>query len=420
MASQAAARLEKVEQSLMCPITLSTFVDPVVLAETGHTYEREAIETWLRNNALRCPKTSRQLKSATLVPNYTVRATLSDLGLQVAPLLPDAAPTAQLDLSEGALINAIRTDNVDLVKAMLRAGANPNAIWMDHATMTMWSPLVAAATDNRKECLEALLRHGANVNIMVNSAPALASACTYNNPDCAKVLLKHGANINAVDPDFGMSPLMFAAMSGATDCLSVLLEHGGVNIHAVCADYEDTALHYAAGKGSHLCVEQLLRFGADTTKTNKVGWNPVMFAAKVGNAKCVQLLLQSRADDATKVDKEGRTALQLAAANGHTECVQLLLQSRHVFKIKEERSALQLAAANCHTECVQLLQGVVSNHKWVNRLLLILRAFIVLFFYLVALMMYTRHYSENMYTKAISTSIVIIAYKYIADSWFNC
>jgi len=45
--------------------------DPVICCD-GHTYEREAIEIWLRNNS-RSPKTNEPLASSEVVPNFALK-----------------------------------------------------------------------------------------------------------------------------------------------------------------------------------------------------------------------------------------------------------------------------------------------------------------------------------------------------------
>ena len=37
---------------LCCPLTLEAFVDPVILAGDGHTYERSAVTQWLGTGKL--------------------------------------------------------------------------------------------------------------------------------------------------------------------------------------------------------------------------------------------------------------------------------------------------------------------------------------------------------------------------------
>ena len=59
-----------VPDELLCPITLSLMSDPV-LAMDGHTYERAAIEDWLRRSR-DSPRTGVALASDLLVPNHPV------------------------------------------------------------------------------------------------------------------------------------------------------------------------------------------------------------------------------------------------------------------------------------------------------------------------------------------------------------
>ncbi len=58
-------------ESLICPITLELFRDPV-LAQDGHTYEREAIENWIQKNGT-SPTTGQQLSLEHLYPNNIVK-----------------------------------------------------------------------------------------------------------------------------------------------------------------------------------------------------------------------------------------------------------------------------------------------------------------------------------------------------------
>jgi serine/threonine protein kinase len=57
--------------SLICPITLELFRDPV-LAQDGHTYEREAIKNWIQKNGI-SPITREPLSLEHLYPNHIVK-----------------------------------------------------------------------------------------------------------------------------------------------------------------------------------------------------------------------------------------------------------------------------------------------------------------------------------------------------------
>ena len=59
------------DDSLICPITLELFRDPV-LAQDGHTYERQAIVEWIEKNG-RSPITDQPLSLEHLYPNYAIK-----------------------------------------------------------------------------------------------------------------------------------------------------------------------------------------------------------------------------------------------------------------------------------------------------------------------------------------------------------
>ena len=60
----------------LCPITHEPMVDPVIAAD-GHSYERAAIERWLRIKQ-KSPRTNARLKNKTLIPNFALKTLISD------------------------------------------------------------------------------------------------------------------------------------------------------------------------------------------------------------------------------------------------------------------------------------------------------------------------------------------------------
>mmetsp|Transcript_37104 Transcript_37104/g.67200 ORF Transcript_37104/g.67200 Transcript_37104/m.67200 type:complete len:475 (+) Transcript_37104:117-1541(+) len=59
-----------------CPITRELMKDPVI-AQDGHTYDRSAIEMWLRNHTT-SPKTGQEMASV-LIPNHNLKRLLEDM-----------------------------------------------------------------------------------------------------------------------------------------------------------------------------------------------------------------------------------------------------------------------------------------------------------------------------------------------------
>ena len=68
------ADLDAEPEELMCPITHAMFRDPVMVVESGHTYERSAIlEHFEQRNEAKDPLTRRALSSTKVMTNWAVR-----------------------------------------------------------------------------------------------------------------------------------------------------------------------------------------------------------------------------------------------------------------------------------------------------------------------------------------------------------
>ena len=61
---------------LTCSITMEILTDPVICSD-GFTYERTAIEIWLRSNNS-SPMTGLVLENKNLIPNHNLRSAIED------------------------------------------------------------------------------------------------------------------------------------------------------------------------------------------------------------------------------------------------------------------------------------------------------------------------------------------------------
>ena len=72
------ADLDAEPEVLMCPITRTVFRDPVVLFDSGHTYERSAVLAHFRRNGAKDPLTRRALSSTKVMTNWAMRNVVQD------------------------------------------------------------------------------------------------------------------------------------------------------------------------------------------------------------------------------------------------------------------------------------------------------------------------------------------------------
>jgi hypothetical protein len=124
---------------------------------------------------------------------------------------------------DAALIAAAAKGNVDVVRILLAAGADP--VWFDSAGDTA---LLAAVPTGKAALIGSLLANGAKANDITNAngLTPLGLAARGGYADVADVLLLGGADVNALNQPCDNTALMLAACMGYGGVVSRLLQAG--------------------------------------------------------------------------------------------------------------------------------------------------------------------------------------------------
>ncbi|MCB9672489.1 MAG: ankyrin repeat domain-containing protein [Alphaproteobacteria bacterium] len=150
-----------------------------------------------------------------------------------------------------AILHAADTGRIDLVQALLEAGARIDAV-----DSIGWSPLMAAVAQGATQLVGFLLTHGANANHVGREDTPLTIAVSDSTVQVVTLLLNHGADPRLRRPD-GWTPLMLAAFMGDLNRIRLLLEHGADPTITMGARLTDAAT-VAAAHGHHTARDLLL------------------------------------------------------------------------------------------------------------------------------------------------------------------
>ena len=190
-----------------------------------------------------------------------------------------------------------------------------------------FSPLYTAVRRNQLDSVRLLLAAGADPKQGESTGEdPLFTACGMGFADCVQLLLEAGANPNSISPGPGGTPMMLTAQTShinAPRILKLLIEHGA-NVHHLNS-VERNGLHAAADSLADVieCSQILIDAGVDVNKEDMFGQTPMHMAAIANRPRIIKLFVEygGRADVKSK---EGSTPLDVAIKMENKESIEML------------------------------------------------------------------------------------------------
>lgn len=248
----------------------------------------------------------------------------------------------QLHLSHQAAMRGM----IELVEYCLKERCDPNMTTDKgpkyHDAQRKKTPLSFACSEGHLDVVQKLLQSGALILVPGSGVTTLQLAAYKGHCEIIKALIKehkdrHSSDtestrvfINMRIKDKGNTALMEASRAGATNAVSLLLDHGAT---LRCTDSGVGPLHVAAWEGKLKVAEILVNFmkvspslDYSINARNKWGKTALIDAAERNRIGIFQLLLQHGADCKTR-DNEENSLLHYVAWRNHHEIAKLLLDT---------------------------------------------------------------------------------------------
>jgi ankyrin repeat protein len=227
-----------------------------------------------------------------------------------------------------SLFDAVKAGNLPAVQRTLQR-TGPNQAETDGTTALHW-----AVQEDRLDIVQALVKAGADANAKNHyGLTPLAWAVNNGNAGITEQLLKAGADPRLPVPEMGTA-LLAAARTGNPRVISALLK-AGVNANDAEPKTGQTALMWAAAEGHQTTVKALLAAGADSKARSRNGESAMFFAVRRGDVGVAEILLAAGADANDRAPDEtvntktvsGDTMLVVAILNGHFGMANFLLNN---------------------------------------------------------------------------------------------
>ncbi len=217
------------------------------------------------------------------------------------------------------LLDAARWATLQIVKILLKAGANPGpgqvlSVAAEGDRLDIVRRLLSAAEEvdahTRQDYQHGLLRRVADVEILKTTLMEL------------------------VTDETSKTPLQAAASRGHLDIVKeLLLADADVNANVTnTSGFRGLAAVHGAAKGGHLLVVQtLIAAGAEADSADaKSGRTPLSYATESRSTGMTQALLARETVNPDSRDWQGRSPLSYAAAFGDTNIIQLIIDCGRV------------------------------------------------------------------------------------------
>ncbi|XP_067670096.1 putative ankyrin repeat protein RF_0381 [Haliotis asinina] len=254
------------------------------------------------------------------------------------------------------------------------------------------TPVMVAARNGQKRVFDLLVKKGCNLHVMDDLGDTvLHVACCSDSVYIVTYLLSNRIVDIEATGEYGLTPVMCAAMEGQTKVFNVLVSKGcdrsvvddeGENIlHAACysdnvmivkhilswksvdinskGDHGDTPLMVAAREGNRKVFDLLVSHDCDPFEVSG-GGNILHAACDSNNAVLVKDILSHGIADIESRDENGATPVMLAAEAGQKKVFDLLMGEGCSLKVIDDYGCNILHAA-CNSDNVEIVEYLLSR-----------------------------------------------------------
>ena len=212
---------------------------------------------------------------------------------------------------------AARHDFPKTIRALIRAGANPN---QENDKQEL--ALHYAVYKGHLECVQDLVAAKTRLDQPdVEGTTALMVATKFRHFDVMRALISAGVKLNKADR-LGKTALHWAAAIGCLQLLQLLVQ-AGVEID-VFDKYGHSPFVYTIQTNHYSALRYLLEVGCDRNTVDGLNGTALGLACIKGHNECTEILLDT-GDDPDERGFFGLTPLMSASFEGHVDVVKTLL-----------------------------------------------------------------------------------------------
>jgi hypothetical protein len=208
---------------------------------------------------------------------------------------------------ESPLYNAVKNNNIPLVKILCDIGIDPNL--SDKNSL----PLIKATEMNLSNIITILINATKDVNIKdINDKTPLINAIINNNIDIINLLIKKRASVDY------LNPLYYAVISNNIDIVQLLIK-AGASVNQLNGNQENILYQVLNNNNNNInidIIKLLIDNNIDIDNSDTYGYTPFDKAVNNNNSDVLKLLIEKETD-INKLNTNGENLLYRALDNNN-------------------------------------------------------------------------------------------------------
>lgn len=267
------------------------------------------------------------------------------------------------------LEHAAGTANHELVKKLIKAGADRRACWRGCRGMTLVHASAAAGGSQQGGALlQAEAGSDNNTKNQFAGCSPLHICIAGGKEAAAKKLIMAGADVNVLDRKDD-APLHMAIEGGLMDTAQTLVLHGArQDVKGSKGEYP---IHQAVCRGYDNIVHVLMQNGGDLDCLDAREWTPLRIAVHENHLSTVQLLLNGGADVNFQMTS-AVTVLHVAPRYMRADIIHVLIEAGADIDARNSGGQTPLWYSAYQGSCTAMLAllqkgakvNIASNHGW--------------------------------------------------------
>ncbi len=340
----------EIPAEFQCSVTGQIMSDPVILTESGETYEREGIERWLLNHDTD-PLTNERLANKNLAPNRSIkRSIVTFLDKHSFDRYPELWEEVYVpkQLTQ-QLLTALQSGEEQETRRLV--GQAPHLLIkpddqqktllhliceQGNATLLQWSI---------KQLGEQFLQHPLTVE--EDGAACFRSLVNAGKTGAARVW-SQALNWSREDYEIELEQALKAKEVQAIEsCIALGADANGIT-------QRFPFIHLAIEESNSKLLEVLLKAGVSINKADNIGETPLHKAVYLNKPEMIKLIMDAK-PDLNLNNREGKTALETALELKRYEAAKLMIYASAEVEISNNGILLQLISHGAENLATELL-----------------------------------------------------------------